>query len=90
MVQTFDVHECPACGYEGLDEPAWNGDSPSGDICPCCGMQFGYYDLGRRVPLFYEGWRIRWLVEGGHWWSRSRLAPDGWSADRQVEKFKSA
>ena len=41
--------ECPACGFEGLDEEPWVGDSPSDDICPCCGMQFGYYDAGRRT-----------------------------------------
>ena len=60
------VFDCPACGFEGLDEPPWDGDSPSDDICPSRGMQFGYYDSGRRDPLFYAGWRTRWLVEGGH------------------------
>ncbi len=53
-------------------------------------MQFGYYDSGRRDPLFYAGWRTRWLFEGGQWWSKSSSPPEGWSAEAQVLKFKGA
>jgi hypothetical protein len=36
---------CPICGYDRLDEPPYdeNGNS-SFDICPCCGIEFGYED----------------------------------------------
>jgi hypothetical protein len=84
------VHDCPACGFEGLGEPPWDeSGNPSYDICPCCGMQFGYYDSGRREELFYAGWRVRWLVEGGRWWSKGTKPPPGWSAEAQVAKFNS-
>jgi hypothetical protein len=30
------------CGYDGLDEPAFDDvGAPSYDICDCCGTQFG-------------------------------------------------
>ena len=33
---------CPVCGYDGLDEPAFDERGVgSDDICPCCGFQFG-------------------------------------------------
>lgn len=81
------MYECPCCGFEQLDFEPWTGDSPSDEICPCCGMHFGYYDAGRRDRMFYAGWRTRWMVEGHPWFSHSQPPPDGWSARSQVEKF---
>ena len=34
---------CPACGFPLEFEP-WANGSPSDEICPCCGIQFGYDD----------------------------------------------
>jgi hypothetical protein len=34
---------CPVCGYELAFAP-WSDDSPSDEICPSCGIQFGYDD----------------------------------------------
>jgi len=34
---------CPACGFL-LQMPPWDGKLPSEEICPCCGIQFGYDD----------------------------------------------
>ena len=36
---------CPACGYDGLEEPPWTDGSASDEICPSCGIQFGYEDF---------------------------------------------
>src|SRR2546421_398332 len=36
-------NKCPACGY-ALGFAPWDGESPSDEICPCCGIQFGYDD----------------------------------------------
>jgi len=40
---------CPICGFPDLDEPPYDsdGENPSFDICPCCGIEFGYEDCGR-------------------------------------------
>ena len=80
------MYDCPACGFDQLGFELWTGDSPSDGICPCCGMHFGYYDFGRRDPLFYAGWRTNWVVEGKRW-SSSKPPPEGWSPDQQLEKF---
>ena len=40
---------CPVCGYLGLTEEPWKMgpeyDSPSYEICPSCGTEFGYTDF---------------------------------------------
>jgi hypothetical protein len=62
---------CPVCGY-ALEEPAWTADGGgSQEICPSCGIQFGYTDAaggdpGRRAALWQE-WRGRWIAEGKPW-----------------------
>ena len=35
---------CPACGYPDLTEPPWSESGGSFEICPSCGIQFGYTD----------------------------------------------
>jgi hypothetical protein len=79
---------CLACGYPGLDEPPWNGLSGSDQICPCCGLHFGYDDhvAGREDlrPTFYHGWRLKWHTDGMAWWS-SVPPPDGWDPKAQFE-----
>jgi hypothetical protein len=58
------------CGFN-LGFEAWNGDSPSDEICPCCGIQFGYTDcadggvFGRK--RIYREWRAAWVAEGMPW-----------------------
>jgi len=81
------VFQCPCCGFEQLDFEPWIGDSPADEICPCCGIQFGLDDFGRRDQLFYAGWRSRWILDGSPWFSRGRPAPEGWSAQSQIERL---
>lgn len=60
LTAIYEAMRCPVCGLQ-LDFKPWNGDSPSDEICPQCGMQFGYYDVGpgdRRE--YYEQWRDSW------------------------------
>ena len=75
---------CPVCGFDGLYEEPWSGDSASDEICPCCAIHFGYDDHGRRTVDFYAGWRRRWIADGKRWFSSGRPAPADWSADRQL------
>lgn len=82
-------HLCPVCGFDGLYEPAWVENSPSEDICPCCGVQFGYDDMrpeaGEREARHAE-LRGRWMSEGCRWWSSSRQASPAWDPRAQLER----
>lgn len=86
MAESAD-RTCPGCGFS-LDFEPWQGESPSDALCPSCGIQFGYHDAGRRDPLFYAGWRTRWVAEGRPWWS-SRPPPPERSASEPGRRASS-
>lgn len=51
---------CPICGYDRLDEPAYDENSlGSFDICPCCGNEFGFDDMACGKTI--EELRTKWL-----------------------------
>ena len=80
---------CPVCGF-GLGFRPWNEDSPSDEICPCCGIQFGYSDcaggdINRRQQLYRE-WRERWIGQGMQWKSVGER-PAGWNAVQQLQNI---
>jgi len=73
---------CPVCGWPGLDEPLWQGDVPSNEICPSCGTQFGHHDKAgtdeaERAPIY---WHLRqaWEGAGRPWYSTSEPQPPDW------------
>ena len=71
---------CPVCGYDGLEEPAYDVHGYSSfEICPCCGVEFGYDDATRS----HEDLRAEWLANGARWWSK-RDKPIGWSPQKQL------
>ena len=59
---------CPVCGYDGLDEPAFNErDAGSDEICLCRGFQLGRDDFPHED-------RVRPVVE----WRGRRVARRRW------------
>lgn len=56
---------CRVCGNVQLDPP-WGEDnnSPSFDICDCCGVEFGYGDCTLKA---IHASRKRWLENGANW-----------------------
>lgn len=81
---------CLVCGYILNDYP-WDGDSPSYDICPSCGIQFGYTDMAggdkeKRREL-YKTWRERWIAGGMTWSSVGNLPPSNWDPKKQLENI---
>ncbi len=55
---------CPACGSE-LDFAPWDGESASHEICPHCGIQFGYNDARADLRAqIYRLWREAWVANG--------------------------
>ena len=75
------IYQCPVCGFIGLTRPAYSaGGESSFEICPCCGVQFGYDD----VSLSFEELRSRWIQRGMHWSSTAFTPPDNWDPDAHV------
>lgn len=74
------MHMCPVCGYKGLKRPPENHE-----ICPCCGTQFGYSDVGPGPKeQYHTGLREYWVNHGSKWQSRAVAAPPMWNADQQL------
>ena len=77
---------CPVCGYSNLQEPPHDAaGAGSGEICPCCGIEFGKDDAGG--PSVYEPLRAAWISAGMPWLHKDiTRKPSGWSATVQLEK----
>lgn len=68
------IFVCPVCGYPGLTEEPWRAgpeyDSPSYEICPSCGTEFGYQDhrTGRAERHDRQReLRLEWIEAGRPW-----------------------
>ncbi len=56
------ANACPVCEALLGFEP-WKGESASDEICPSCGIQFGYNDARRELrAAVYDEWRKAWLA----------------------------
>jgi hypothetical protein len=72
---------CPVCGYDGLEEPAYDeAGCASFEICPCCGIEFGYDDAQKT----HNELRNLWLGSGCPWHSLENRPPAGWNAEQQL------
>ena len=72
---------CPVCGFQGLGEPPYDAHgSASFDICPCCGIEFGYDDATES----HQQLRAGWIERGMPWWSQSQPPPVGWDPAAQL------
>ncbi|MCO5057435.1 MAG: hypothetical protein M9905_06075 [Rhizobiaceae bacterium] len=80
---------CRVCGLEQA-EPQYGKDgvSPTFDICPCCGVEFGYQDTIRDAVLKF---RDEWLASGAKW-AEPKKQPTNWDLPKQLsqvpEQFK--
>lgn len=62
---------CPVCGFyffKDFGYKPWDGEVPCYEICPSCGIQFGYDDAAggsqeNRIKC-HNAWRKRFLQEG--------------------------
>lgn len=80
---------CPVCGYSLGFEP-WQENSASDEICPSCGIQFGYDDATggdvKARAAIYKLWRERWAAQGMPWFSKGRPCPKGWDPEGQLRQ----
>lgn len=54
---------CPVCDF-ALDFQPWDNSCASLEICPCCGIQFGYHDADKSEVIrceIYKQYRQRWM-----------------------------
>jgi hypothetical protein len=86
------THICPVCGFPHLKEPPRRDEMDNGgsqEICPSCGVQFGYDDHAGgdrdRRREFYVNKRKQWISAGMKWHSRSRPHPTDWDPVRQLQ-----
>lgn len=83
---------CPVCGWPHLDRPPYGGKlSPSYDICPSCGFEYGVSDDDAGIT--HEQWREQWIGKGNKWikggmtWSSHSPPPPGWDPKKQLENI---
>jgi hypothetical protein len=71
---------CRVCGLP-QDEAIWgpDGTTPTYDICPCCGCEFGYEDC---LPEGIRRHREKWLASAT--WFDPAKQPEGWSQREQI------
>lgn len=87
---------CPVCGYD-LEFEAWEENKyPSDEICPSCGIQFGYHDIVRnsgdeeKIITRYKELRDAWIENGMKWHSTNDPfdpEPHGWNAKEQLKNI---
>lgn len=78
-----DEHlRCRVCGLRQRGPP-WgeDGNSPTFEICDCCGVEFGYEDS---TPSSTKEYRSHWLVNGAAWFQPETRPPD-WNLESQLK-----
>lgn len=74
-------HNCRVCGLFIEDKP-WgeDGNCPTYEYCPCCGVEFGYQDY--TVESTKE-FRKKWIENGAKWDSLEEK-PENWDLEKQL------
>src|SRR5215472_3736327 len=74
---------CRVCGFP-QDEPIWghDGQSPTYDICACCGCEFGYEDC---LPEAIGRHREKWLASGARFNAAKR--PENWNREDRLRNL---
>jgi len=77
-------YHCRVCGLYYDDLP-WgeDGATPIFEICPCCGVEFGYEDRTyETVKMFRE----KWLLAGSKWFMQKEK-PLEWNLEEQLRNI---
>lgn len=78
---------CPVCGFGDLSEAPYDErGTPSLEICPSCGFQFGFDDGA--VGITHGQWRQEWIDGGMKWWSGAEPPPPGWDPLNQLARLE--
>lgn len=85
------VHTCPVCGYPYLSAPPRSvTGSPSYEICPSCGFEFGVSD--EDSGFSYGRYRQVWIAAGAEYrfWNSSEPFDGNFDGLAQVEAWLDA
>lgn len=89
MMIIEEMFYCRVCGLRQSEAP-WGSDgrTPSYNICPCCGVEFGNEDYNVESLKKY---RAKWIIENAKWFD-IKNKPDDWNLENQLrqipDKFK--
>lgn len=79
-----NTHECRVCGcYSEYFPWGEDGKSPTFQLCPCCGVQFGKEDLTLESIKEY---RDGWISKGGKWFVKNEK-PESWDVEAQMKNI---
>lgn len=84
MIYNENIY-CRICGYKySIDSPTWYDDeTPSHDICICCGVQFGYEDDTYQGVVEYRNY---WIKNGSKWFIKKYM-PENWDLQTQLNNI---
>ena len=76
---------CRVCGYD-MGYPTWgeNGQEPTYEICPCCGIEFGYEDA--TIKGIRQA-RQKWIDNGMKWFDMKEK-PEKWNPLDQMKNIQ--
>lgn len=76
------INNCRVCGFFMEDAP-WGEDnqSPTYEICPCCGVEFGNEDYTVESTIDY---RNQWLSKSISF-NEPKLKPKDWNFESQMK-----
>ena len=77
----MNEHNCRVCGLYIEDFP-WGevGNSPTYEICSCCGVEFGNEDYTVESAKRY---REKWISQGAEW-NEPAEKPEHWDLQEQL------
>ena len=77
------LNVCRVCGYRP-EVPPWglDGETPSWEICPSCGVEFGYEDVSAESVRRY---RAKWRASGNHW-TDAAVPADGMTVEDRLQR----
>lgn len=78
----MNKNNCRVCGLYIQDFP-WgkDGKSPTYEICPCCGVEFGNEDYTKESICDY---RREWISNGAIWFDQKKR-PKNWDLYKQLK-----
>lgn len=77
------MYTCTICGYKGLEMESYGKDYPSGEVCSCCGFQFGEDD---DKGISHDGWRESWIKKDCPFWYIPDC-PENWNVEKQLKEI---